>query len=316
MAHVAVSTCESITAYNCGEMSKMVNELCKVGVTASASRAQEAASDQTHGFTLTVKSGDVEQALTVAQAHGYLNFSAYRRGALRSLLRTRSSTTLIRADDVTTRMTLKWRKRTRGSGWSTRLRPADWDYLLVDLPEYLWPLYHVIKPVRVAVSRIGGCPRSGSLGPFLGTPTALLSGLFDMAKVTNEDVVVDLGCGDGRVVIAAAQQYGCRARGIDQDHKLLKLALAKRKSSGFGCLMDFEKADIERANLADATVVFLFLPVDSVARMLPSIRNRLAPGARIIMHEQIRLDPALKPDVSKAIIAESALTVAHLWART
>ena len=316
MAQAAVSACASITAYNRSAMSEMVSALSAVGVKASASGTQEAANDQTHGFTLTINSSDVERSLATAQAQGYLNFGAQRRGALKSLLHTRSSTTLIRDDEVTTRMTLTWRKPIRGAGLCARLHPADIDYRLLDLPALLWPLYHLIKPMRAVASRAGVWPESASLGPFLGTPTALIPGLLDMAAVTSSDVVVDLGCGDGRVVMAAAQQRGCRARGIEQDKKLLSLAHARLKSSHLGDQVDLEQADIERANLADATVAFLFLPVDSAVRLLPSIQERLAPGARIIMHEQKRLEPTLQPDFSEAIIADSALTVAHLWATT
>ena len=316
MAQAAVSTCASISAHNRRAMSKMMNAFSAAGVKVTASGAQQAANDQTHGFTLTINGNDVERALAAAQTQGYLNFGAQRRGALESLLRTRSSTTLIRDDEVTTRMTLTWRKPIRGAGLSARLHPADIDYQLLDLPTPLWPLYHLIKPIRAVASRIWVWPGSASLGPFLGTPTALIPGLLDMAAVTSSDVVVDLGCGDGRVVMAAAQQRGCRARGIEQDQKLLDLAHARRKSSQLGDQVALEQADIERANLTDATVVFLFLPVDSATRLLASIRGRLAPGARIIMHEQKRLEPTLQPDFSEAIIADSALTVAHLWATT
>ena len=74
-----------------------------------------------------------------------------------------------------------------------------------------------------------------------------------------------------------------------------------------------ECGEMTRLDLHPYSVVFLFLPMGMVAEHLPGIREQLAPGSRIIMHEQVPLAPGLQPTRSTLLTAESALTVAHLW---
>jgi SAM-dependent methyltransferase len=119
---------------------------------------------------------------------------------------------------------------------------------------------------------------------FVVTPPATVDAMLAAAKVTRADVVYDLGCGDGRIVIAAAKQYGARGVGIDIVAERIAEARANAAAAGVSDLVRFVQADLLTADFSDATVVTLYLSPSMNERIKPRLLKELRPGARVVSH--------------------------------
>lgn len=119
---------------------------------------------------------------------------------------------------------------------------------------------------------------------FLATDPVVVRAMLALAKVTKHDVVYDLGCGDGRLVIAAAKMYGARGIGIDIDPAQIEIATAAAKAAGVADKVTFRAGDIfdPSVTFTDATVVTLFLRQDLNRRLRPRLQQELAPGTRVV----------------------------------
>ena len=126
-------------------------------------------------------------------------------------------------------------------------------------------------------------PRN-DLAPFVATPDDVVERMLGLAKVGPNDVVYDLGCGDGRIVIAAAKKFGARGVGIDIDANLVNQAEANAKAEGVSNRVRFEVGDAMGANVSRATVVTLYLLSASNVRLRPLLTKQLKKGARIVSH--------------------------------
>ncbi|MEL7476357.1 MAG: methyltransferase domain-containing protein [Cyanobacteria bacterium J06555_12] len=123
-----------------------------------------------------------------------------------------------------------------------------------------------------------------SLAPYVRTMPVVIDAMLKLANVTSEDVVYDLGCGDGRIVLAAAAQYGASGVGIDIDPECIKTARDRAKSSGLQQLVTFKQQDLLTVNLSAATVVTLYLLPESNLKLKDKLRSQLNPGTRILSH--------------------------------
>ena len=135
--------------------------------------------------------------------------------------------------------------------------------------------------------------------PYVTTPDKVVRAMLRLAGVENSDTVYDLGCGDGRIVILAAKQYGARGVGIDLDPRRIEEARAKAAKSGVGHLIKFEVNDIFDADIHGATVVTLYLLPDINLRLRPKLLKDLKPGARVVSHA-FRMG-AWKPDKQQIV---------------
>ena len=129
-----------------------------------------------------------------------------------------------------------------------------------------------------------GAQDSRSLAPFVPTPNDVVDRMLTLAGVTEDDVVYDLGCGDGRIVIAAARDYGARGVGVDIDPQRIAEANANAEQAGVQHLVEFFEQDAMEVDVSDATVVTLYLLSSSNARLRPILTRQLRPGARIVSH--------------------------------
>ena len=120
--------------------------------------------------------------------------------------------------------------------------------------------------------------------PFVPTPQLVVDRMLRLAEVTADDVVYDLGCGDGRIVIAAAKQYGARGVGIDIDPDLIAEARAGARQEGVDHLVTFLDQDLFESDVSDATVVMLYLLPALNLRLRPILMRQLGPGARVVSH--------------------------------
>ena len=121
-------------------------------------------------------------------------------------------------------------------------------------------------------------------GVFVPTPHDVVKQMLDLASVKKTDVVYDLGSGDGRIVIAAAREFGCKAVGYEIDAELLALSRAQTKTDKVDNLVTIEKADVMTVDLAPADVVTLYLLPQQNEKLAPRLR-KLKPGSRIVSHQ-------------------------------
>ncbi len=187
---------------------------------------------------------------------------------------------------------------------------------MVELPSWAGWGYPAVRAARLVMERTGLRRRHEStLGPFLSTPASLLEPLLEVADPGPDDVVVDLGCGDGRLVVAAASAFGCRSVGVESSETLARKAEASAAAAGLGSLVEIVHGDARDADLTTASVVFAFLPTDVLAELLPGLVANLPAGGRLVAHEQNRLLATTRPlpDHSEVVVSGDALTVAHRW---
>jgi ribosomal protein L11 methylase PrmA len=122
------------------------------------------------------------------------------------------------------------------------------------------------------------------LAPFVPTPQDVVDRMLQLAQVTSRDVVFDLGCGDGRIVITAAKRYGAHGVGIDIDPERIEQAVANAKRAGVEELVIFRQEDALTADISEATVVTLYLLSAANLKLRPVLTRQLQPGARIVSH--------------------------------
>jgi ribosomal protein L11 methylase PrmA len=119
---------------------------------------------------------------------------------------------------------------------------------------------------------------------FVPTPQEVVDAMLKLAKVTKNDVVYDLGSGDGRIPITAAKMYGARGVGIDIDPQRIKEATENLKTSGMGDRVKFLNQDLFETDISEATVVTLYLLPSLNLKLLPKLNKELKPGTRIVSH--------------------------------
>lgn len=117
---------------------------------------------------------------------------------------------------------------------------------------------------------------------FVPTSRPAVLAMLKLAGVGKMDVVYDLGCGDGRIVIAAAKELGARAVGIELDPVLLDRARRDAKAAGVESRVRFEQKDLFQADLRGATVVMLYLLESINVKLRPKLLKELRPGARVV----------------------------------
>jgi len=142
------------------------------------------------------------------------------------------------------------------------------------------------------------------------TEPAVVDAMLTLAHVGRTDVVYDLGCGDGRIVIAAAKQYGARGVGIDIDPARIAEANANAKAAGVTGKVTFILGDIfdEKIGIGDASVVTLFLLPSLNERLKPRLLRELKPGSRVVSNS-FAMGPEWPPDKTQ----EVSTFVIYLW---
>lgn len=118
--------------------------------------------------------------------------------------------------------------------------------------------------------------------PYVPTTEPAVEAMLDLAKVTKNDVVYDLGCGDGRIVITAAKKFGARGVGIDINPERISEARANAKKAGVEHLVKFIEQDLFEADIREASVVTLFLLSSVNLKLRPKLLADLKPGARVV----------------------------------
>lgn len=156
---------------------------------------------------------------------------------------------------------------------------------------------------------------------YVPTPQSVVDRMLELAEIRPGDVVYDLGCGDGRIVVTAAKQYGVKAVGYDIDPQRVKEARENVAKAGVGHLVRIEQADIFTLDLTGASVITLYLLPSLNVRLMPQLA-RMKPGSRIVSHnfdmqgakpvlvEQVNIDPN---DADDLYIVEDGVHSVYKW---
>lgn len=121
--------------------------------------------------------------------------------------------------------------------------------------------------------------------PYVATPQDIVDRMLSMAQVGRQDMVYDLGCGDGRIVISAARRFGARGVGIDLDPERILEANANARLAGVSERVRFRQADLFDTDFSPATVVMLYLLFEVNLQLMPQLWRQLRVGARVVSHD-------------------------------
>lgn len=160
------------------------------------------------------------------------------------------------------------------------------------LPEELSRLYYLAPGEDYSVRKIDGkdfkifqkvkgYEEAVMLAPFVPSPDQVIERTLSLVGVTKDSIVYDLGCGDGRVVIAAARIYGARGVGIDINPELIEEARQNARASGVEDLVEFRVGDVFQTSLTEATLVYVFLFPDSNRLLRPYLEKQLKKGTTV-----------------------------------
>lgn len=122
------------------------------------------------------------------------------------------------------------------------------------------------------------------LAPFVPTPNDVVERMLELAQVTSSDLVYDLGCGDGRILIAAATKYGARGFGFDIEPYRVNESHSNAKAAGVDYLVTFSLQDAMTVDLSPATVVMLYVVQWAMEKLGPMIKSQVKPGTRVVSH--------------------------------
>src|SRR5262245_16138307 len=142
---------------------------------------------------------------------------------------------------------------------------------------------------------------------YVPTSNGVANAMLKLAQVTPNDVVYDLGSGDGRIVILAAKKYGARGVGVELDAELIKEATKNAMKAGVADRVTFRQGDLFKTDLSDASVVTLYLSNSINMRLRSVLQQQLKPGSRVVSHRFEMGD--WKPDATVRLEGTSV----HLW---
>lgn len=120
--------------------------------------------------------------------------------------------------------------------------------------------------------------------PYVPTPQLVVDAMLKMADVNSSDVVYDLGCGDGRIVVTAAKKYGARGTGIDNNPERIREARENAAKAKVNNKVNFVEADLFDTDFSKASVVTLYLLPSTNEKLKPILLKQLKPGSRIVSH--------------------------------
>jgi len=152
--------------------------------------------------------------------------------------------------------------------------------------------------------------RNGAHVVFVPTPKRVVNRMLEFAGVKRGDLVYDLGCGDGRIVITAAKKYKARAVGFDIDPERVKESRANVEKAGMQNRVKIKEANMFKLNLRPADVITLYLYCETNMRLLPQLR-KLKPGSRIVSHDF--WIEGIKPKRVVEMQAEGRPRMIYLW---
>jgi len=151
-----------------------------------------------------------------------------------------------------------------------------------------------------------------SLAPYVASPEMIVEEMLRLANVRKEDVVYDLGSGDGRIVIMAAKIYGARGVGFELDGSLVGQSTESARRAGVSHLVEFRQQDVLTVDLSPATVVTIYLSREANLKLRPALQAQLRPGSVVISHDFDMDD--WQPEAVRQLLDESGMVrTLYLW---
>ncbi len=171
------------------------------------------------------------------------------------------------------------------------------------------------KPVEIDMRKWDAKQGDQLVIRFVETPDKIVDAMLKLAKVGKDDVVYDLGCGDGRIVVTAVKRFNAkRGVGVDLDPKRIKESKARAKQAGVEEKVEFRVGDVLKVDVSEATVVTLYMSDELNKLLMPKLREQLKPGARIVSH-RFRMG-TWQPDKTETVDVEQTIPedkLIHLW---
>lgn len=164
----------------------------------------------------------------------------------------------------------------------------------VNRAAHSWRRSAAVAVLCVALPAPAADPHPHAEVPFVPTPAAVVDAMLDLARLRPEDYVIDLGSGDGRIIIAAAKKYGARGFGVEIDQSLVAEARREARRQGVAERAQFLDENLFNTELDRATVLTMYLYPSLLLRLRPRLFEQLKPGARIVSHD-FDMEP-WKPD--------------------
>jgi hypothetical protein len=194
------------------------------------------------------------------------------------------------------------------------MNPTESDRETVRLPGLLSPLYMLVRPWRLLREYGLGLKRrlKPDLAIYEPTPPEIIEEMLRLAGASEEDVLYDLGCGDGRIVVAAAEKYGIRAVGVDINPKRIAEARANARQHGVEKRVQFILGDAKGADFREATVITMYLGADGNLRLADRLREHLRSGARIVSRDFLIYGWAPER-VENRVMSNGIPTSLYLW---
>jgi SAM-dependent methyltransferase len=140
-------------------------------------------------------------------------------------------------------------------------------------------------PFAAAAQQSWEPPPTTDGGPFVPTPWLILDEMLKLAEIRRDDTVYDLGSGDGRLVIAAAERHGARGVGVERHRDLVLYSRTQAERRGVADRVTFVEGDVLEADVRGATVVMMYLLPRLVVQLVPKLRAELPAGARVVAHD-------------------------------
>jgi hypothetical protein len=314
MARAVRDACSAISQRMLGTRAEILEACRNASIMAEAVTGPEDTGElQYHTTSIRLAPGALATMLGVAGDFGFRPPLALGPGQIEAIARYVPNLTLVRADDATSRIVL--RIEGQRSSLPSVLRPRLVDIAMTDAGPGRSARYPLFRLRRIVGERLSGRRSPSSDSDFLGTPDSLVAPLLDWLAPGPDDVLFDLGCGDGRIVVTAAERYGCRCVGVEANPDLVAAARARVAQAGpdIADRVEISEGFIEEADLSRATIIFLFLPSYLVARFFEKVRGGSMSGIRILAHEQTGLHGLPPPSETRPIIGAEGITIAHLW---
>jgi ribosomal protein L11 methylase PrmA len=150
------------------------------------------------------------------------------------------------------------------------------------------------------------------LAPFLATPESVVEEMLRMAGVGKDDLVYDLGSGDGRIVIAAAARFGARAVGFEIDEKLVRESRERAGREGVADRVEFRLQDVMTVDLSPATVVTIYLTQEANLKLQPKLAAELRAGTRVVSHNY-HMGDWVADEIRRVVSAGGHRHTLYLW---
>lgn len=185
---------------------------------------------------------------------------------------------------------------------------------MIDFKSITSLLRHVVGVLACTAATAQAADLLLNGGPYVPTPQRVVEEMLRIAGVSRQDVVVDLGSGDGRIVITAAQKYGARGRGYDIDPQLVERSTAAARKLGLEQRVSFHGQDVLKADIGEATVVTLYLLPEMMHQLRAKLLRELKPGTRIVSHDFDFGD--WKPDRTVNLELKEKYDITGTWTST